>query len=297
MLCQAANVSGLFGRRRAQADGPVGLLGIEETGEAVMAALRRADLHVYGDDDEEIARLVGSPAAIDFWMPTNVTLEEGLVTFDCVLPIPVPVDRLDALLELCMWLSAGGRVAFTIDRCRPCGRVGVDVALASPDAAAETIIGNLQMLWQRMVAFAPAFHAIADGESPEGALAVLDEWASHLVSPTPWSGEPNRGTVWPVIDVRATPLPPGTPIPDGYTAEEKVATVATLWQLASRGRVAGVQDRCPGPVLIHADGTVECYGCTSPGTTLHLTEITVACDEGVRLGDGHVCERCADGRA
>jgi hypothetical protein len=70
------------------------------------------------------------------------------------------------------------------------------------------------------------------------------------------------------------------------------ATHATLKLLTVVGLKDGVRDACVGPILIHADGAVECYGCDSPATNPHVVGTTVACHAGSRLGAGHLCERC-----
>jgi hypothetical protein len=241
-----------------------------------------------------VARLFGSRGAIDFWLATNVDLQEGWVGFECVLPIPVGADRLDALSELCAWLSAGSRVGFTVDHARPCGCTGADVRLCSVDVAADQILGALEVLWQRMSGFASAFHGVADGQAPEEALATITEEMSHLVGDRPWLGGGPTGTMWPVTAETTPSLPADMGIPDGYTAAEYAATLMTLERLAPSERVVGVLDACAGPVLIHSDGTVECYGCSIPATP-HVPGIAVACDWGVRLGDGHVCDRCRGG--
>jgi hypothetical protein len=104
----------------------------------------------------------------------------------------------------------------------------------------------------------------------------------------PWSEQDPAGSRWNVLDP-SREWPAGFLPPDGYTAAEWGATFATLGRLVSG---EGIVDACPGPVLIHADGLVECYGCADPARNPHLGGITVACAPGLRLGRGHLCNRC-----
>lgn len=50
---------------------------------------------------------------------------------------------------------------------------------------------------------------------------------------------------------------------------------------------------CSGPVVFHADGVVECFGCTDPLSRIHGGGLTGSCGPYRQLGAGHSCERCA----
>ena len=79
----------------------------------MLDALARYDLRATEDEGRQVLRVAGRPGTHDFWLTTNITtLQEGVVGFECFLPVLVPHGRLDAVREVCLWLSAEGRVAF-----------------------------------------------------------------------------------------------------------------------------------------------------------------------------------------
>lgn len=49
---------------------------------------------------------------------------------------------------------------------------------------------------------------------------------------------------------------------------------------------------CVGPVIIHEDGAVECYGCTNPLERSHISGTSAQCRPGRTVGHGHMCARC-----
>ena len=165
-----------------------------------------------------------------------------------------------------------------------------EYASAAPDVIGET----LGALWDRASWYENAFHEVAGGVSPREALAAIDEdsTAGHLIPMPPWFGGDPVGTSWDVLAGLPADFEQaldGLAVPDGYTKAEYAATLATIPRLQMR---LGLTDACVGPVLIHADGVVECYGCTDPNEGTHLSGTSVACDLLMRLGQGHVCPRC-----
>lgn len=49
---------------------------------------------------------------------------------------------------------------------------------------------------------------------------------------------------------------------------------------------------CLGPVVTHADGTLECFACEHPLDHRHQGGGTMSCMPGRALGAGHACGRC-----
>jgi hypothetical protein len=263
-------------------------LGSDRVAAALQPALDERGLWLLADDGANAVRVHGGPGRLDPMLLTDVSLGDDWLTFSCSLPVPIAAERIEAVVELCLWLSGDGRVAFAVDRAqRPMARISV-LLLAACAEQAQTLIGvALEVLWARAALFEPTFQRVAAGDAADQALAHLDP-EQVPIPRRPWSEQEREGSRWNVLDA-SRELPAGFLPPDGYTTAEWGATFATLGKLVSG---EGVVDACTGPVLIHADGLVECYGCAEPSRNPHLGGITVACAPGLRLGRGHLCDRC-----
>ena len=233
-------------------------LGVESVLEAALARFGLVAV-AYGDGVRK--RVWGKPGNLDPYAITDVFLDDGAFVFDALVPVAVPVERRAAAVELCLLLSSVGRIAFTLDdqgypRARLPFRLVGEVAA---ETAVEIVAGTLEVLGGRCPAAELAFRAVAKGTDPVSALAQVPR--ERLPVPRlPWS-EP--------------PLTPG-----------RTSTAARF------STSPGLQDCCPGPLVAHVDGLVECRACREPDTHEHLSDATAECSAEFRFANGHECERC-----
>jgi len=101
-----------------------------------------------------------------------------------------------------------------------------------------------------------------------------------------------QGHEWRGVLAQAAPLPGGEAVPEGYTEREYRAV--RFVRSVCPSHVVGIVDACAGPLLAHADGVVECYGCDEPEASRHYAGFLVSCEPSMRFGRGHRCVRCGD---
>ncbi|HET6849780.1 MAG TPA: hypothetical protein VFH74_13020 [Gaiellales bacterium] len=278
--------------RRGDENEPVDVIRTEkDAGTVLLEVLRRRKLSPVAVAPK-VFQLVGNSSSVDFWMTTTVSIDGTAPTFGCSLPIPVDGQRLEAMMELCLWLSARSRVRFAVDHACPYANLDADVGLMPAGQAFEVINESIRLLWKRMAGYAGAFHAIADGSDVETALDHVDGEMLNLLRPRPWSNDPPSAARWPSLGEESLPLPTPEETKEGYTPEEYRITLLLIGRLARSPRGIGVQAACAGPIMIHADGVVECFGCADPAETPHLSGTTIACEWWRQVGRGHVCDRC-----
>lgn len=279
--------------RSARAPLNTELLDSERVAQVVRAALDRLGLHLIVTDDGEVARIFGTPGtALPFEFTASLTtIQDGLVVTELLLPVVIPEEQIEDALELCLWLTAGSRFVYTLRERRPCLRFPFELLTVSADNAADWLCGLFGLFLQRASGCFLAFQAVAAGSTAAESLVGLGRVSAGAMWRRSWTDEPRAGTRWDVAGT-STPNAEEWSVPPGYTVAEYRATHAALKHLTAVGLQGGVRDACAGPILIHADGAVECYGCDSPATNPHVVGTTVACHKGSRLGTGHLCERC-----
>jgi hypothetical protein len=215
----------------------------------------------------------------------------GNISIETRLALRVPPERRLEALRLCSLLNAGAMVICSLDA------DAVPIAhykslLVEPQAGAVAAIVDAIQAHRDLVTgvISPAFVRIATGHDASSIAEELDLQdyvplahpfqaavfpASELPEP-----DPRRTEAWRELIFES---PAGT--------EEEANGLATLWELNfSLPRDAPI---CIGPVIAHADGTLECYGCDTPITTFHPEGTSGSCSSfGYRPGVGHECSRC-----
>jgi hypothetical protein len=217
---------------------------------------------------------------------TDLLVLPGSLNLETRLPLRVgPNDRGRARL-LCTSLTADTGGVFSLD----------------PDQA--------PVLYNRHLVFAPAAKAattIAHDVRAHRALAVHalnlfsdlnGQATSDVLAHRPdRHGGPGRATR---LDLSR--LPDADPAELARAKELSPITDAEAHALARvhtqldartdhRTTVPTFEQLCAGPLVFHADGVVECYGCDAPTDYIHLS--TVSCQPGRQLGYGETCARCA----
>jgi len=259
------------------------------------AALKERGLTWFVQPEDGPIRVFGPPGAFDPYLLTEVWAGEGFLRAECSVPVVVPTGHVGRTLELCALLNGQGRVGFALGRRgTPIATVTVQLPAALDDIAQPLCDYGFNILWHYASCAEPLFAAVAAGaefasvlgEAATGGPAGPAEFPiQHRPSESP------RGTSWPgALD--GAPKPPA--VPEGYTEAELQGLFAAIRHAApSHSEMAeGIINACGGPTLIHADGVVECFGCTDPGGNPHLEKCTVSCAPGVYLGEGHLCPRC-----
>ena len=306
----------------------VGPLAVEDIADAVWSSLEARGLRWVVPEDDGGVRVTGPPGAFDPFLATELWFSPGVLRAECAVPVLVPEARVEPVLELCVRLSSQGRVAFALGpRYTPICCMTVRLLAGPPGVAADTVQASLGLLWERAAAAEALFFAVAAGADPRevvewhladdaGSLygryraagaesqELFDADIAALPGPQPesrlddlplppaapadselvgtrWEWERDAPATWPDLEV-----------PPGYTLLEYRGTFMALSRSVGVDGI-GIIDACPGPVVIHADGVVECFGCTEP-ESVHVGGCTNACHEDLYLGRGHRCERCGE---
>jgi hypothetical protein len=271
-------------------------LPLDLVGAAVKSVLSNGLTYTIQDDPPAI-RVAGLPGHFDPFFPTWMWFGDGNMRVECAIPVLVPLDRRVEVLELCLLLNRQARVGFTLDsRDTPLVCASCDLLAHESAVAADRCGQTLQLLWQRATATEKVFRQVAKGASAHEAAAHLFSADQQQRDPRGFllstrEGVPLPGSRWNGL-LDGIEMPAGVSAPDGYTAAEMLALFTVFGRLTAGGET-GMLDACPGPLLIHADGVVECFGCTDPGqVSHHLSGSTVECRDRIYLGPGHRCERC-----
>jgi len=262
---------------------------------ATQAGLKDRGLWAVASAGSESARVVGPPGVFNVFLSTELWVGDGMLRAECSVPVLIPRDRIEAVLELCLELSGQGRVGFAV------GRRGTPIATTTvliPDTdqeLAQRLCGTaLETLWLRASGAEPLLAAVAAGSDPSTVYSedIPGPSIGPGEFPAPFHGRPRQGAAW--NDVPRVPdgLAPDTQIPDGRTEAEMRVLAAVTPRLIGR---TGLVNACPGPLVLHADATIECFGCTEPATFSHVADCILACSPDRYLGAGHRCERCETG--
>lgn len=270
------------------------LLDRERAAHVLREAVDRLGLELIVTGNGEAARIFGPPGAgLPFEFTTSLALvSDGLLVTELQLPVVIPPEQIDAALELCLWLTAGSRFAYTLRGRRPCIRFPFELLAVTADRAPHWIACLFELYLRRAAGCFLAFQGIAAGSTAAQSLVGLGRVSADAMWARPWTGIPRSGTSWEVRTRTISTAQDASPVPAGYTQAEYRATHAAIMHLAAAGLQGGIREACAGPILIHADGHVECYGCDDPAGHPHIVGTTVACGPGCRLGAGHLCERC-----
>jgi hypothetical protein len=273
----------------------VAALGLDRVMRAAEAALKEGGLWWLIQQDPIVMRVCGPPGSFDPYLLTEVWADDGFLRAECSVPVVVPRDRLEQVLELCALLNGQGRVGFALGRRgTPIAAVTVALPVSVAEVAQRLCANGFSILWDYAASAEPLFAAVAAGSEPATALEVATEGgpagpAGPAGFPISWRPpESPKGTRWDAA-LDGVPVPKAVPVPDGYTEAEARGVFAAFSRLKPG---EGVVDACGGPLLIHSDGVVECFGCEAPGVNPHLMGSTVSCAPGLYLGSGHLCERC-----
>jgi hypothetical protein len=262
---------------------------------ALASAARRLGLDLVDQGEDGPIRIFGPPGRFDAFYVTEIWCGGEASRIECGVPMLIPEDRLEQALELCLGLNTQGRVAFGI------GRRGTPVAchnvrtVGNLSHLADAIEGAIGVTLDRASAARNLFSAVVDGVDAATVLGGVDpDTNRELFELLPLARFPlsSVGTEWEGVLNLAPPLPA-----DEILAEDQTESD---WRVAALVRrdapdTDEISNACAGPVLIHEDGRVECYGCLRPDLVPHLKGSTVLCKEGMHLGDGHRCDRCGGG--
>jgi len=214
------------------------------------------------------------------------------VSAETELPILLPERRHGLAAEICCAVNrhlTGGALSITT-----IGRPAVTSKRMISEAEDIAVRQFTELvLWNRAVARSlfGVFIRVAEGVDAADILAEA--------SCPPLSISPRAAAVLPLDDspgeehrrLAAAALR-GSP---GVT-ELEIDGLARLDALGTRKDAASYQ-LCAGPLVLHADGVAECYGCERPLEHNHLSGASGQCRPGRAFGIGHTCSRCGAGLA
>jgi hypothetical protein len=282
-----------FRRAKETETGGVGPLGFDATVEAFIAAVESLKLRFVHTGSGH-CRIFGPPDRLDSYRLTEVVMDDESLTISCGVPVLIPPVCRGEALRFCLGLNTQARVGFAI------GRRGTPVVTASvrligalADAAASLCINAFETVWMYSASAEGLFQSVVAGTDADAMLErIKGDGALFAAMPINLgSAEGPKGFEWVGAADEDLPLPPGMEIPEGMS-ERHLKGVAAALSRVTLG-AGPIVDACGGPLLIHDDGVVECFGCTDPAANIHADGTTVSCRRGMRLGQGHRCEWCA----
>jgi hypothetical protein len=219
------------------------------------------------------------------WVTDVFVMPPGHFSLETRLPFVIPPQYQDEATLLCSIFNERGREVVSID---PDGAPAVfrKVFLVEPTLIAGlTIIDAIQAHRQAIGEwFSPGFAQIASGGSATeiAAQAGLEEFvhtgdwhaATFDLARLPEARSED-------VEIVMSDLP-------NMTKEEATSYV----RLHYLNNEAGEAAPCAGPVVFHADGTLECHGCERPETYYHPSGTTASCTASRHVGRGYICSRC-----
>lgn len=261
--------------------------------EALQAAVAERGQYLEVDPARRLVRVFGPPGSLDPFLPVDLWFGPGIVELEARVPVVVPSELRAGALELALWLTGEGRFAVIVDpHGRPFLRGCLKLRTTGDEVAQNAVAVTLDLLVERAAVAEESFRSLVQGASVAECVP-MDADLPFVHVAAPWSEPPVQPAAWDVRPSEPVRVPENT-VPDGYTAEEFASTCTTFVAMSEDDARPGLVEACAGPVLIHADGAVECFGCVDPQASRHLKRVTVACAPGLELGNGHRCERCAD---
>jgi hypothetical protein len=229
-------------------------------------------------------RLAGGPIDSNALFVTDLMGVAGGIAAETRIPVQLPpARRMDGLL-LCSAMTANdGIVSIDPDHVPV---VHTRLSLIEPQDHAALLIANA-ILRQRQLARAvtPAFLALAYGR-PLSAVAEGCGIGQQL----PFASEPRPPAR---LDLSRTPPPSAEALAQARQLPVPEAEMMAIarGQTLNENQPHDAQP-CAGPLIFHADGVAECYGCTDPLRYIHAGGCTASCRPGRKLGTGHLCQRC-----
>lgn len=242
-------------------------LALQTMGWTAGAPLSEGSLHT--------ATLAGATVDAVAQYMTDITVGPGVANAHTRLPLVIDAGRKSEAARLCaainagvlggnVWIDAGGVPGVT-----------VCMALSAPErAAAAGIVHAVERSRGLARLVHPSYARI------EAGLTVAEALDSHLGCVRFLESLPVATT--------------GTRFAFGGGHLDEAEALARHQELLEAQAEAGLP-LCCGPVVFHADGVVECFGCTEPMTRIHGGGLSGSCGPYRELGVGHRCDRCATG--
>lgn len=238
------------------------------------------------------AWVVLAGASVDGFPPVMTSLIQapGNATAESEIPVLLPVERRALAAQVCAALNrhlSGGAVSIsTIGRPAVTSKRNLSV---DEDAAIRQytalVLRNREIARSMM----GLFKGVAEGGEAADILAAA--------SCPPPSTTPRRAAQLPLADEPA----PGAEHQATASANVEGHSWVTPQEVESLARLNALAVRlnarklpiCPGPLVLHADGVAECYGCDQPMERFHPSAAGGSCVSGRFFGAGHRCARCA----
>jgi hypothetical protein len=223
---------------------------------------------------------------------TDVFVIAGNIALTTRLPVRIPAELRPAANAICSLLTAVGYGVFSIDR-DGVPEVYAKSLLFEPHAAAVAAMVDLIRHHRSTIdgVISPAFVRLVHGESVESIAQELKAPDRiPLAEPISFAAAFDRSSM-PDPSAEHVQVWREGLSDQRETTEAEAVALATLWEMS----VALPEEApiCAGPVVVHADGTIECFGCETPNSSYHPKGSSASCRRGFRPGSGHACQRCA----
>jgi len=201
------------------------------------------------------------------------------------LPIQLSALQADTVARFCVAVNAGLRHGVLSVAADGAPEATTKTILPASDAAAATVIVATVKRNRGLSDFlTPLLVRLMRGETVERLLAD-----SNSADTDPFSGEPRRSAL---LDLSSVPAPPDEYVSQPAFEDMPRPEVDALGRLETQQNAQPHNPTCSGPVVVHADGVTECYGCSHPLERFHPGGTSLSCSPGTRFGVGHSCERC-----
>jgi hypothetical protein len=201
------------------------------------------------------------------------------------LPLQIPAQQADTVASFCVAVNAGLQHGVLSVAAGGAAEAATKTILPASDTAAAAVIVATVKRNRGLSAFlTPLLATLMRGETVERLLAD-----SNSADTIPFSGAPKASAV---LDLSSVPAPH-----DEYMSQPAFENMPRP-EVDALGRFETQQDAqphkptCSGPVVVHADGVTECYGCAHPLERFHPGGTSLSCSSGTRFGVGYSCERC-----
>jgi hypothetical protein len=229
---------------------------------------------------------------------THVIVTPWTMTVLTTAPFEISADRGTEVGRLCAALNAvseGASVSIAHDGAP---YVLSKTFLSAPETSAAQAIRQTVENRDAAIKVSALLARASSGEA--AASIAADAGVAGLAPALEAQSEPVRSALldlnW-LSDLTQEQLDDAVKLSDGGIATIRETESLIRLQLLREAQLQGLRHSsalpvCAGPIVVHADGVSECYGCTSPLEHLHPAGTSFKCRPDRAFGDGHRCVRC-----
>lgn len=240
----------------------------------------------------------GPPNPWVYLAGSQIDVRPALLTAVLVVPDPVNALTVRTHLPILVDKSAAREIAtfcIGINAAVRDGMLSIDAG-GTPQVTSKALLPTEQraaaaliidtVTRNRALADTLDLPLLAIGRGQTAAEVLANTHAANLL---PLTTPPRTPAVF---DLTQTPPPPAEFMNHPNLAVLPRAEVDTLGRFETQQNEDLHRPVCAGPIVIHSDGAIECYGCRTPPERFHGNGATRSCTPGRTFGNGHQCDRC-----